>query len=43
MNPKNLTGVATLCHTSHPTINETIQTTIVLIASKVALLDEFTC
>ena len=32
-----------LCQTSQPTINDIIHTTIVLIASNVALLDEFTC
>lgn len=42
-NPTNLTGVEILCHTSHPTINEIIHTTIVRMASNVALLDAFTC
>lgn len=41
--PINLTGVEILCHTSHPAINEIIHTTMVRIASNVALLDEFTC
>ena len=41
--PKNLIGVEMLCQTSQPTINDIIHTTIVLIASNVALLDEFTC
>lgn len=41
--PKNLIGVAILCHTSQPAINETIHTIIVRIASNVALLEALTC